>query len=416
MLGIVRASAQSLVGIINDVLDLARLEVGRVELDARPFDLRACIEESLDTLAAAAAQKGVELACIADDATPARLEGDAARVRQVLLNLLGNAVKFTQRGHIVATLSSRLLSDGRCEAHIAVSDTGPGIPPDRLEAIFGEYVQGDATTAAQHGGSGLGLSIARRLAGMMGGQLWAESVVRAGSTFHFTLVARAPDATASATPAAHPALRGARIAIAHNSETIGRALAARVERWGAHAWFTTRAAAVVEHLRAGEPCDLLVLDQQVGGMGGRALAAAVRQLPAPAPAAVPLVLLTSLDKAERDTGGADTRVRFAAYVAKPVKEAKLHEALVTSLTVPGLEAPPIAAGEAPAPPPSPRNTRLSGTRVLVARRRPAGERRPGRAAARRRDAGPGRLRRVPPSQGRSAHAARARGPRYGTSR
>jgi putative two-component system response regulator len=358
MLGIMQRSAQSLVGIINNVLDLARLDVGRLELDARPFDLRASIEESLDLLSAAAAQKGVELASVVDDATPARLSGDAARVRQVLVNLLGNAVKFTQRGHVVASLTSRRLADGRYEAHIAVRDTGPGIPADRLEAVFGEFVQGDAATAARHGGSGLGLAIARRLAAMMGGRIWAESEPRAGSTFHFTLTA--PAATGGPPLLEpHPVLRGKQVAIVHDNAAVGRILAGQIERWDAHGWVTTRPAAAVERLRAGEPCDLMLIDQHIAGMGGRSLAAAVRRVPAAAH--VPLVLLTSLDPADRDGAAANDAVRFAGYVAKPVKAARLHETLVAAFTA------PVAATPAPpAAPPRARNTRLAGTTVLVA--------------------------------------------------
>jgi putative two-component system response regulator len=285
-------------------------------------------------------------------------------VRQVLVNLLGNAVKFTQRGHVVASLSSRRLADGRYEAHIAVRDTGPGIPADQLEVIFGEFVQGDAATAARHGGSGLGLAIARRLAAMMGGRIWAESELRAGSTFHFTLTA-----AAAAGPAAlvepHPVLRDKHVLIVYDHEAVGRLLAGQIERWGAHAWVTTRPAAAVEHLRGGEPCDLMLIDQHVAGMGGRSLAAAVRRVPAAD--SLPLVLLTSLDPADRDGAAAEQSVRFAGYVAKPVKAARLHETLVTALTAPAPPAVPSPARAVARPaPPRARSSRLTGTTVLVA--------------------------------------------------
>ena len=368
MLGIMQRSSQSLVGIINNVLDLAKLDMGQLQLDAAIFDPRACIDDCLDLMAAAAAQHDVELASMVDDATPARLYGDAVRVRQVLVNLLGNAVKFTQRGHIIVRLSSRRLADGRWEAQLAVSDTGPGIPAQQLDAMFEAFVQGEVARLAHHGGTGLGLSISRRLAAMMGGRVWAESKERSGSTFYFTFVA--PPADDSATPATALPLRGKRLLIVHGDAAIGRILADRVRRWGAEVTLATRPDDAAERLEAGAPCDLMLVDQRVEGLGGRSLAVAARRARGGAP--LPIVLLTSLDRAERQAPVDDDAARFTAYVAKPVRDARLRDVLAGALS--GTLAPASARVPAGEPSPAPalaRSDQLSGAKILIADDEPA---------------------------------------------
>ena len=368
MLGIMQRSSQSLVGIINNVLDLAKLDMGQLHLDAAIFDPRACIDDCLDLMAAAAAQHDVELASMADDATPARLYGDAVRVRQVLVNLLGNAVKFTQRGHIIVRLSSRRLADGRWEAQIAVTDTGPGIPAQQLDAMFEAFVQGEVARLAHHGGTGLGLSISRRLATMMGGRVWAESKERSGSTFYFTFVAPSADAP---TPATDLPLRGKRLLIVHADAAIGRILADRVRRWGAEVTSATRPDTAAVQLEAGAPYDLMLVDQRVEGLGGRSLAAAARRARGGAP--LPIVLLTSLGRAERETPADEDAARFTAYVAKPVTDARLREVLVgvMSGTLAAASVRAAPREPSPAPPPLPRSDQLAGAKVLIADDDPA---------------------------------------------
>ena len=329
MLGVMQRSAQSLMGVINDLLELARLDAGKIELEDRPFEIRTCVEECLELHAASAATKGLELAYTVDEMTPGRLCGDAARLRQVLINLLGNAVKFTESGQVVVSVRARRLEDGRHELHVAVSDTGPGIPPDRLAAVFEEFVQAEAATARRFGGSGLGLSIVRRLVGMMGGRVWAESDGRTGTTIHFTIVARSAEGAGAAPPGRQPLLLGKRLLILYGNDTVGRMLADQVGRWGIQAHVTTQPAQAIELVRGGETFDGALIDQQVGGMDGRALAAAIARVPGAD--AMPLVLLTTLNGGTVAGGTApvpEGPAIFTAYVGKPIKHARLHDVLV----------------------------------------------------------------------------------------
>ena len=330
MLGVMQRGGQSLVSIVNNVLDHSKLDAGKLQLDLRPFDFRACLEECLDLLAGSALQKGIELAYAVDEATPSRLLGDAGRLRQVLMNVLGNAIKFTDTGHVIVSVATRRMPDGLPEVHVSVTDTGPGIPADRMEAIFGEFVQADASTAGRYGGSGLGLSISRRLVSMMGGRIWAESDGSAGTTFPFTIVARSADTPDTVLPGRQPVLLGKRILVLHDNDTIGWMLTEQLGRWGIQAHLTTQTADAFDWLRAGERYDMILINQQVAGMEGRSLASAIRAVPGAG--TVPLVLLTSLgvDGQPKTAGGPADTARFAAYLAKPVKYGRLHELLMRS--------------------------------------------------------------------------------------
>jgi response regulator RpfG family c-di-GMP phosphodiesterase len=331
MLGVMHRGAQGLVGLVNNVLDLAKLEAGKVELERRPFDFRTAVEDCLDLLSASAVQKGIELGFAVDEATPARLLGDAGRLRQVLINLVSNAIKFTETGHVIVSVTTRRLPDGRPEIHVEVSDTGPGIAPDRLEAIFGEFVQADATTARRYGGTGLGLSISRHLVEMMGGRIWAESGDRVGTTFHFTIVAPSADTATTTLPSRQPVLLGKRVLVAHANENIGAIITDQLGRWGIQAHLTTESADVLDWLGAGERYDLILLNQHVAGMDGRSMATAIRRQPSGE--TVPLVLLTSLGLEQKeDSVAIGGSARFAAYLGKPVKQARLHETLMRIFT------------------------------------------------------------------------------------
>jgi putative two-component system response regulator len=346
MLGVMQRGGQSLVGIINNVLDLSRLDAGKLQLDLRPFEFRACLEEYLELMSASAVQKGIELAYTVDEATPSRVLGDAGRLRQVLINLLGNAIKFTDTGHVVVSVTTRRLPDGLPEIHVAVSDTGTGIPADRLEAIFGEFTQADATTAGRYGGSGLGLAISKRLVEMMGGRIWAESDGRQGTTVHFTIVARSADTPETVLPGRQPALLGKRLLVLYDNMTLGAILTEQLGRWGIQAHLTTQAADALDWLKAGERYDMVLINQQVAGMNGRSLASAIRTVSGAE--GVPLVLLTSLGAdGQNATAGSPDAARFAAYLGKPVKLTRLHELLMRTFAV---DAKPWAGGATAAAP------------------------------------------------------------------
>src|SRR6185436_2597576 len=252
---IIRSSSDSLLAIINDILDFSKIEAGKMDLEHQPFDLRECIEGTLDLVANRAFEKGLDLAYELDDGLPAAVTGDATRLRQILLNLLTNAVKFTDHGEVVLQVGNLETEPGNSSSsdqppsfvlrpsrrsllHFTVRDTGVGIAPDRMHRLFQSFSQVDASTARKYGGTGLGLAISKRLAEMMGGRMWAESagVPGQGSSFHFTIQApAAPDL--SAAPSARRALAGAqpqlehlRVLIVDDNETNRRILTLQTEK------------------------------------------------------------------------------------------------------------------------------------------------------------------------------------------
>ena len=375
--------AASLVELVNNILDMAKLEAGRFELDIRPFEFRACLEDCLDLASGSALPKGLELGYSVDEATPVSLLGDGARVRQVLINLVSNAVKFTKTGHIIVEATSQRLPDGQLETRVAVSDTGPGIPPDRLEAVFGEFVQADATTATRYGGSGLGLSICRRLVGMMGGRIWAESDGRHGTTVYFTIRAPSADAADVVLPGRQPVFLGRRVLVVHDNPALGALLTRQFGGWGIQSHQATQPSHAVDRLAGGDRYDLALINNRVAGLDGRAVAAAIRAVPGAG--TMPLVLLSSLgaEGGERTAGDRGDQARFLAYLAKPVKLARLHELLVRAFSD-SVEQPSPAAADSvggervavhavesrspgPAPVGGPKGIfDLTGARILIA--------------------------------------------------
>jgi signal transduction histidine kinase len=185
-LGIVGESATALLGVINDLLDLSKIEAGKFDLDPADFDLRALLDDTLQGLALRAHKKGLELGCDVPGDVPDVLVGDAGRLRQVVVNLVGNAVKFTHRGEVFVRVRVDKLRPGVAQLHFTVVDTGIGIPVDKLQAIFEPFTQADGGTTRKYGGTGLGLTISAHLVRLMGGEVWAESKVGKGSAFHFT--------------------------------------------------------------------------------------------------------------------------------------------------------------------------------------------------------------------------------------
>lgn len=186
---IIKSSGERLLSLINDILDLSRLEKGKEELKDQPLDLHECIDESIDQVAPAASKKGLNLAYAIDTITPKMIRGDPARLHQILENLLDNAIKFTERGGIMVLVSSEFF-DSEYEVHFTIKDTGIGIPEDRMDRLFKSFSQVDDSIKRKYTGAGLGLAIARSLVEMMGGRIWAESNIEKGSEFHFTIRAK----------------------------------------------------------------------------------------------------------------------------------------------------------------------------------------------------------------------------------
>ena len=280
----VRTSGEALLTIINDILDFSKIEAGRMELESQPFDVRDCIESALDLVAAKAREKSLELAYLIDAPTPAMLVGDVTRLRQILINLLGNALKFTEKGEVVVSVELAG-SESRDETmvytlHFAVKDTGLGIPPDRMSRLFQSFSQVDASTTRKYGGTGLGLAISKRLSELMGGTMWVESagVPGAGSTFHFTIQAAAAPAQARVYQHAdQPQLRDRRVLIVDDNDTNRRVLMGQTRSWNMIPRETASPHEALEWIRRGDPFDLAVIDMQMPGMDGVMLAREIRE-------------------------------------------------------------------------------------------------------------------------------------------
>lgn len=220
-------SADRLLRLINDILDFSKIEAGRLAMESIRFDVRDAVSESLQSVSVQAAEKGLELACHFDDRVPPMVVGDSARLGQILVNLAGNAIKFTEKGEVVVAVDAQDITTDRLRLHFAVRDTGIGIPEDKLTHIFEAFSQADSTTTRKFGGTGLGLTISARLATLMGGRMWAESTVNAGSTFHFEIVVdRHESAPALALPAG---IEGMRALIVDSNSTSAASLKSMLE-------------------------------------------------------------------------------------------------------------------------------------------------------------------------------------------
>ena len=325
----VKSSADSLLAIVNDVLDFSRIEARRLDLEHTEFDLREIVGDAAKVLALRAGQKGLELAChIAADA-PDAVVGDAGRLRQVLLNVLGNAVKFTDAGEVVLRVDVDTLTAERVTLRFAVTDTGIGIPVEKQRDIFQAFTQADSSTTRRFGGTGLGLAIALRLVELMGGRMWVESDVGRGSTFWFTATYDRPQ-TATLEPLLDKsrALDGLRVLVVDDNATNRRILEEMLGSWHmrptAVADAESALAALRRALSQNEPFDVIIADRQMPVVDGLMLARRVRQ--DRQFGRTPIVMLTSVGH------GGETARRGAgvdAYLTKPVKHSDLLDAIAT---------------------------------------------------------------------------------------
>jgi signal transduction histidine kinase/two-component SAPR family response regulator len=344
----IHASSEALLTIINDILDFSKIEAGRLELDSQPFNLHACLEDTLGLLSARAFEKNLDLVYQMDDGIPAIVEGDSLRLRQVLANLLSNAVKFTEKGDVFVQV--KLLSTKKDEArnrlllhlHFSVRDTGIGIQVEQLERLFKPFTQGDASTARRYGGTGLGLAISKRLVELMGGKMWAESLPGVGSTFHFTVNVYTEPQTVAVVPPSRPSeLAELRLLIVDDNATARRVLAEQVAKWGMIPHSAESPRQALEWIGTGEQFDLAVLDLQMPDMDGLELATAIHKLPGAA--MMPLVLLVPFGL--RPDAPASEHIAFAHTAAKPIKPVQLYEMLVRALLSSKTGAPPAPPGE-----------------------------------------------------------------------
>jgi two-component system, sensor histidine kinase and response regulator len=341
-LTMIRNSAEALLSLLNDILDFSKIEAGKLTLDPAPFALREMVGTTLKLLALRAHQKGLELVYHAAADVPDALVGDADRLRQILINLVGNAIKFTERGEVAVWIEGARQTGAASEVHFAVADTGIGIAADKQQAILEPFTQADGSTTRQYGGTGLGLAIAKQLVELMGGRLWLESAPGRGSTFHFTVrldcQQAAPDAPLSID------LRGLPVLVVDDNPTHRRILVEQLRHWGLRPTAVESGAAALAVLAqvtgTGCPFRLMLLDAQMPEMDGFTLAAHIQEHAGLAGATI--LMLSSADL-PGDTGRY-RQLGIARSLMKPITPAELQQALLTLLSTPDLcaEHPPLA--------------------------------------------------------------------------
>jgi signal transduction histidine kinase/CheY-like chemotaxis protein/CHASE1-domain containing sensor protein/HPt (histidine-containing phosphotransfer) domain-containing protein len=349
LVGTARTSAQTLLRLLNDLLDFSRLEADRLELEHVPFELRETVGEVMKLLAPLGHDKGLELAHYVRSDVPDTWLGDPGRLSQILLNLVGNAIKFTARGEVVVRVDREETDggsgDGKGLLHFSVADTGIGIPRDKLRLIFDAFSQGDTSTTRRFGGTGLGLAIAARLVELMGGRIWVESLVDRGSTFHFT-VALAPHTEALPARSWLPDVQGLSVLVVDDNAVNRRILGELLGSWGLRPAMAASGGEGLAELqraaRASAPYPLVVLDHQMPDMDGLTVADRMRQTPELAGAII--LMLSSAE--DRGTAERRARLGIANCLTKPIKESELLEAILAAL---GAANPP-AEGKAAAPP------------------------------------------------------------------
>jgi PAS domain S-box-containing protein len=327
---VIRNSAMALLTLINDILDFSKIEAGKLDIEKLDFDLRVAIEGVTSLLAPRADEKGVTLVSSVHHEVPSRLRGDPGRIRQVMLNLMGNAIKFTDQGEVGLSIERLEESTTGVRLRFSVRDTGIGIPADQLDGLFNAFAQADATISRRFGGTGLGLAISRRLVQLMGGQVGVSSEPGSGSTFWFELPFEKQPETES--PPVHQVeLAGLRVLVADPVKSQCDALAEMLKVRGCVHTEVDTAERALDELRiaseAGQPYQVVIIDMQIPAMGGEALGRAIR-----ADRSLDrtlLMLLTNLGR--RGDAARAQEAGFAAYLLKPVQQAHLHDALIEML-------------------------------------------------------------------------------------
>jgi len=320
----IRTSGDVLLSLINDILDFSKIEAGHLELEHHPFDVRACVEEVVDLLSQKAVDKGLELLYTVDEQTPPQLVGDVTRLRQILVNLTNNALKFTERGEVVITVTSRPLGTRGYEVQAAVRDTGIGIAPEQMSRLFQSFSQVDASTTRKYGGTGLGLAISQRLAEMMGGKIRVESQPGRGSTFHVTILAdRAPDAPAGDAPEVHRLLAGKRLLLVDEHPTSRELLADQIRRWGLNLEAVESADAAFARVGQGDAFEVAVVNLRRPDDETMRVAAQLRMRQR---TPLPVVLVTPIRRPEGRAAPAKQDVTVV-YLARPLRYSRLARTL-----------------------------------------------------------------------------------------
>ncbi|HVT44252.1 MAG TPA: ATP-binding protein, partial [Thermoanaerobaculia bacterium] len=346
----IQVSGTTLLAVINDILDYSRIESGRLELEDEPLSVRGVVEEALEIVGMRARDNGIELVCEVELDVPELIHGDAIRLRQILTNLAGNAVKFTSEGEVVVTVRSLAAAekDSPAEMEFSVRDTGIGISADRLPILFIPFSQADASTTRRYGGTGLGLAISKRLTELMGGTITVASREGEGSTFTFTVKAQVAKDRRKRPRISTAEVAGQRVLVVDDNATNRRVLCAHLASWGMKPEAVENAEEAIASLADGEPFVLAILDLHMPDVDGMTLAHRIRDTSRNHE--LPLILLSSSLVQSKD----DPEKLFNARLMKPVRQSKLFDSIVRVLdhtggayhherTEPGLQAVPLTA-------------------------------------------------------------------------
>ena len=329
----VSQSADALLHLINDILDFSKIEAGRLELEHVSFNLRDELADTLQSFAARATEKRIELACHVALDVPDALEGDPYRLRQVIINLVGNALRFTDKGEVVVDIAVGAKTDKEALLRIAVSDTGPGIPPDKEQLIFEAFSQADSSFTRRYGGTGLGLTIASQLVQLMGGQLQLDSAVGRGSRFHFTIPFALSDAKPTGQPVEQPTLLGLPVLVVDDNATNRRILDEMIRGWGMKPMAVDSGPQALAALRnaagIGRPFRLVLLDMMMPEMDGFAVAQEIAKGDGAERPAVIMLSSAHKDEIARRTGA----VGISAFLLKPVRQSELLDAIFAVMKV-----------------------------------------------------------------------------------
>ena len=346
----IRNCGDALLTLINDILDFSKIESGRMSIEDHPFELRSCLEEALELIGPKAADKKLDLAYVIDDSLSAVVVSDVTRLRQILINLVGNAVKFTEAGEVVVKVASLNIPESAggptssedglepVRLQFSVRDTGIGIPSDKLDRLFKSFSQVDSSTTRHNGGTGLGLAISKRLAELMGGAMWVDSVEGKGSTFHFTVQVKAPaHRTAVASPEGLP---GRRLLIVEDNPTSREVAADAARSWKMSVTTAATAPEAMEVLRGGTVVDVALLDWQLPGVDGLELAARMRRISGCE--SLRVVALSSVRLGAQELREGAAQIHGAVY--KPIRLGHLRDALQKALeTTPEIKRAPAVS-------------------------------------------------------------------------
>lgn len=335
---IIRLSGEQLLVIINDILDFSKIESDKLELEKVSFEIRGCIEDALDLLGSKAAEKGIDLLYLIKENTPSTIYGDLTRIRQILTNLVGNAIKFTEKGEVYIQVSAEKQFDEIYEILFEIRDTGIGIPKEKIDKLFKPFSQVDSSTTRLYGGTGLGLAISKRLAELMNGKMWVESEEGKGSVFSFTIRAEAaPVAPKIFMKNLIPQLKGKRVLIVDDNATNRKILKLQTINWEMNPVEIESPVDAINLLKKGEEFDIAILDYQMPEIDGIQLVRKIREIESCKD--LPVIILTSLGRKEQDSILEELKINRFLY--KPIKQSTLYESILSVFSTSPIQVKPV---------------------------------------------------------------------------